>query len=479
MPIYDQRDSVAGVCGVDLSLDWLVKELQDINHSSYEYGWVPFDLSHDTNFYTFIISHDGTYLAHPDERRVMQENVLEYIDQHNENDMDLFMKMTQMQRGQATMTIDGVWATVYYAPLVSTNWSMAIVVPKKAFIYPSLILIGLLAIITFIGLAIIYYLCRSNIRQLASPLSALARSTDEMARGNFDAPLPVIDHQDEVSELRDSFAAMRQSLEKYIEDIKQDTAKEAALNRDLNVAWKIQEAMLPRKFPPFPERSDIDLYGYLKPAKSIGGDLYDFFIRDEQLFFCIGDVSGKGIAAALVMSVIHYMFRVVSGHNNNPKSIIEVMNDYLAKENKSSMFCTFFLGVLDLKTYKLKYCNAGHELPILISSKVNSIPVDHNLALGLFDGLTYKSGEMQLSPCDVLLLCTDGLKDAIDQDENCFGKERIEESLRTVTNKRTAKAQDYIQRLVDDVAKFAKDAPQADDLTLLAIKVIGSDTDYV
>ena len=229
--------------------------------------------------------------------------------------------------------------------------------------------------------------------------------------------------------------------------------------------------MIPVKFPPFPERKDIDIYGYLTPAKSIGGDLYDFFIRDDKLFFCIGDVSGKGIPAALVMSVMHFMFRIVSNKEDDPKIILETMNNLYASENNSSIFCTFFLGVLDLKTHLLHYCNAGHELPILITNEINEIPVNANLALGLFKGKVYRPEEIQLSPGSVFLLYTDGLKEAINKDEECFGVERIKASLQHVVDKGPAESSVYIRKLVNDVENYMGDTPPADDLTLLAIKI--------
>ena len=474
MPIYDQRDSLAGVLAGDMSLEWLVKQLQDINHESYHYGVLPFDVWKDAYFYSFIVSNDGTYIAHPDSQRIMKSNVFSYIDQENEEDMNVVLDITKRKRGKATLTIDGVWADVYYAPMEAADWAMAIVVPQRAYIYPALVLIGLMLFFTLIGLTVIYYRCRSNIRQTVSPLGTLARSANEVAKGNFDTPLPVIDHQDEIGNLRDSFAAMRQSLEDYIENIKQNTAKEAVVNHDLKVAWNIQKSMIPKKNAIFSERSDIDLYGYLKPAKSVGGDLYDYFIRNDKLFFCIGDVSGKGIPAALVMVVVHYIFRIVSERYTNPKNIVEGMNEFMSAENKSSMFCTFFLGVLNLKTHELKYCNAGHELPVLINSEATMVPVDHNLPLGLIGGKSFKAGKMQLSPGDVLLLCTDGLKEAINEEKEIFGKERIIASLQKVVAQGPADVKACIHQLVDDAGDFVKDAPQADDLTLLAIKISNS-----
>lgn len=469
MPLYDKGDSVVGVFGADMSLKWLAKELEIINTDSYNTGALKNSDSKDYRFYTFVINHDGTFISHPKWERVMKENVLSFIDQNNEHDKQVIADMIQGKEGKTSMVIDGLWANVYYSQLESTNWTMAIVVPKRAIWLPALSLIGLLLLIMVIGLVVIYFFCRSNIRKVVSPLNALADSADEVAKGNFDAPLPDIGRKDEVCKLRDSFAAMQQSLEQYMQDLKEQTAKEAAFKHELNVAGGLQKAMIPHTFP---ERHDIDLYGYLRPAKSIGGDLYDYFICDDKLFFCIGDVSGKGIPAALVMAATHYVFRVTSRHQNDPKRIVEIMNDILSADNDELMFCTFFLGVLDLKTHLLKFCNAGHECPILITSELKILPAECNLALGLGEGFAYKEEEMQLSPGNVLLLYTDGLKEAANENLECFEKIRIKSSLqRLVDNSPTAAAANYVHRLVDDVAAFVKDAPQSDDLTLLAIKI--------
>ena len=463
MPLYDKDGRLAGVCGTDMSLEWLAEELKKINANS-------FDINDDKYFYTFIINNDGTYIAHPDKERVMTKNVLSFIDKSSGDDQ-VIQDMMQMNYGIAPVTIDGVSSNIYYAPLGATNWSMAIVIPQLATWMPFIIMMVPLALIIVIGLLVIYSFCHSIIHHAVKPLGALAKSTEEVAKGNFEAPLPVIKHQDEVCELRDSFASMQKSLVKYIEDAEEKAVREAALFHDLTVAKKIQMSMIPVKIAPNQERKDIDIHGFLTPAKSIGGDLYDFFIRDDKLFFCIGDVSGKGIPAALVMSVMHFMFRIVSNKEDDPKHILETMNNLYASENNSSIFCTFFLGVLDLKTHLLHYCNAGHELPILITTEVNVIPVKANLALGLFKGKVYRPEEIQLSPGSVFLLYTDGLKEAINKDEECFGMDRIKASLQHIVDKGPADASVYIRRLVDDVEDYMGDTPQADDLTLLAIKI--------
>ena len=471
MPLYDRMGRKVGVCGADMSLKWLVKELNTINEKSYNTGLVNIQLSSDFIFHTFIITNKGTYVAHPDEKRVMQENVMSYIDQNDEEAVNAVNEMMAQKHGIASMTIDGNYSTVYYMPIKSTDWEIAIAVPKKTFWLPAIFVLTLLIVVTLVGLWLVYKFSRSTIHQAVKPLSALSKSANEVARGNFDAPLPEPAYRDEIGDLRDSFASMQTSLAKYVIDMKQKAAQEAALNHELDVARNIQMSMVPSEFPPYPQRDDIDIYGYLEPAKTIGGDLYDFFIRDEKLFFCIGDVSGKGIPAALVQSATHFMFRIMSQREDDPSRIVSNINDVFAAENDSSMFCTFFLGVLDLKTHVLEYCNAGHELPILVTTEATEIRVKPNIAMGLYMDRQYRKEQIELPSGSVLILYTDGLKEAIDSTEECYGRERILTSLQRVIIKGATEPSDYIRQLVNDVTLYVGDMPQADDLTMLAIKV--------
>jgi sigma-B regulation protein RsbU (phosphoserine phosphatase) len=471
MPLYDRMGRKVGVCGADMSLKWLVKELNTINEKSYNTGLVNIHLSSDFIFHTFIITNKGTYVAHPDEKRVMQENVMSYIDQNDEEAVNAVNEMMAQKHGIASMTIDGNYSTVYYMPIKSTDWEIAIAVPKKTFWLPAIFVLTLLIVVTLVGLWLVYKFSRSTIHQAVKPLSALSKSANEVSKGNFDTPLPELTYRDEIGDLRDSFASMQTSLARYVIDMKQKAAQEAALNNELEVARNIQMSMVPREFPPYPQRDDIDIYGYLEPAKSIGGDLYDFFIRDEKLFFCIGDVSGKGIPAALVQSATHFMFRIMSQREDDPSRIVSNINDVFAAENDSSMFCTFFLGVLDLKTHVLEYCNAGHELPILVTTEATEIRVKPNIAMGLYMERQYRKEQIELPSGSVLILYTDGLKEAIDSTEECYGRERILTSLQRVIIKGATEPSDYIRQLVNDVTLYVGDMPQADDLTMLAIKV--------
>ena len=420
------------------------------------------------NFYSFIINSDGTYIAHPDSHRVGKENILSYVGDNFYSDYKTTITdIKQKNTGIAPMVVDGEWSDVYYTPLRDTDWSLVLVVPKLALVYPMIVLLVSLLVAIGLGQILVWFICRRNILKVTEPLALLTKSADEVAKGNFNAPLPELKYKDDISELRDAFATMQQSLEKYIHDLEETTAKKASMESELNVARTIQMSMIPKTFP---KRSDIDLYGSLTPAKTVGGDLFDFFIRDERLFFCIGDVSGKGVPASLMMTVIQYLFRSISAHVDEPDRIIEIMNDCFSAKNKTMMFCTFFLGVLDLKTGLLQYCNAGHERPMLITSEVTRMTVDSNIALGVIEGTDYKPQELQLEHGTTIFLYTDGLTDATNSEEERIGINSIMATMQQIVDEGQKEAKDLVTEITDHVNAFVKEAPQADDLTLLAIR---------
>ena len=239
------------------------------------------------------------------------------------------------------------------------------------------------------------------------------------------------------------------------------------LNSELNVARSIQMEMLPKTYPPFPERDDIDIYGMLEPAKMVGGDLFDFFIRDEKLYFCIGDVSGKGVPAALIMSSGITLFRSASGHDSDPARIMSTLNEAACRNNEHNMFLTMFIGVLDLPTGRLRYCNAGHDAPWVIGQSLKRFPVNANLPLGVMDNYRYMTQETTLMPNETLFLYTDGLTEAMNAKHKLFGLER---TTATLTNCVSLSTEQIINKVNETVKAFVDTAEQSDDLTMLAVQ---------
>ena len=237
---------------------------------------------------------------------------------------------------------------------------------------------------------------------------------------------------------------------------------------ELEVAQTIQMAMLPKVFPPFLDRLDLNIYGMVDPAKEVGGDLYDFYVRHDKLFFCVGDVSGKGVPAALVMATARSLFRGISAREEEAATIVSQMNNALSEQNEQNMFLTLFLGVLDLTTGELNYCNAGHNAPILLSdSQWKAGDVLPNLPLGIMKHFAYESQTVQLQYNDVVFLYTDGLTEAEDKQHNQYGETRMMEALNA---HKDCRPREVVEALQAGVMEFVNGAEQSDDLTMLAIR---------
>ena len=260
-------------------------------------------------------------------------------------------------------------------------------------------------------------------------------------------------------------------IHRYVRGIRRlhDVNKEKErIAGELSVAQGIQEAMKPKVSPSFAMRDDIDLHAFLTPAREVGGDFCDFSIRDEKLFFCIGDVSGKGVPAALVMAVARASFRMLLARESAPERIITVMNDTMAQDNDYNMFITMFVGVLDLPTGRLHYSNAGHKAPYVGNEP---LPVEPNLPVGAFNNYRFSAQETEIPSDTTIFLYTDGLTEAEDAMHNQFGTARLEEHLKAGSPK------ELIEQMTAAVSDFVGDTEQSDDLTMLAIHYVRQSSD--
>ena len=241
------------------------------------------------------------------------------------------------------------------------------------------------------------------------------------------------------------------------------------IDSELHVANSIQMQMLPDQSQAT-ERDDIDIYGSLLPAREVGGDLFDYFIRDEKLFFCVGDVSGKGVPAAMLMAVLHTRFRTVSSHMRNPARIMQAINEISCDGNESNMFVTLFIGILDLPTGHFSYCNAGHDTPIILKKSDNTateLPVKANMPVGIFNDFTYEKQDITLESGSMIFLYTDGLTEAMNKQHEQFKKERM---MGILSNSADLTPRLLLGKMNSEVHAFIGGAEQSDDLTMLAIR---------
>lgn len=255
-------------------------------------------------------------------------------------------------------------------------------------------------------------------------------------------------------------------VNQYVKRLHESRLNKQRTDSELNIAQKIQSEMLPNHSI---TRGDVDVSGKQITALEVGGDLFDYFIRDEKLFFCIGDVSGKGIPSSLVMAVVHSSFRSLSMHESNPSHIMKLINEASCEGNEINMFVTLFIGVLDLPTGRLRYCNAGHDAPLIISDGVNPLPVNANLPIGLFNDFKYVQQQEQLPNGSTLFLYTDGLTEASNEAHQLFGLQRIIDTAQQYLEQGQTSPTVLMDAMHQHATEFADGAQQSDDLTMLAI----------
>ena len=412
MPIHDAEGRTVGIFTADVSLDWLgeVINANRIYPSSVN----------------MMISRTGQMMACPVESLVMRANIIDLSAGIKDTSVkSLNRDMMAGGSGCATVTDDnGDLNYVYYAPVDNgTGWSMAVICRDRE-IYNGLRQIAFnLFVMMLIGLILLGFI--------------IARTIHSVNK------LQIVN------------------------------AEKERIGSELHIASEIQKGMLPKIFPPYPDRNDIEIFGHLVPAKEVGGDLFDFYIRENKLFFCIGDVSGKGVPASLVMAVTRSLFRNVSAHTSLPNHIVTALNEALAEGNETNMFVTLFVGVLDLSTGDLSYCNAGHGSPLFIGNEVALLPCHANIALGIISGMTFNKQETKLDPGTTIFLYTDGLNEAENTLNEQFGQERILRMAATLQKEKETVR--MVKKMEEAVHDFVGEAEQSDDLTMLAIRLCATE----
>ena len=323
-----------------------------------------------------------------------------------------------------------------------------------------------LTVLFSMTLVVLTYFLRRIIHRLIAPLTTFTQAVDEVAHGNLQAKLPEMHSKDEIQRLHHSFSTMQRSLARQMEELKQVNEAKGRMEGELKVAREIQLSMLPKTYSSAAD-SRLDIYGSLTPAREVGGDLYDFFVRDGKLFFCIGDVSGKGVPSALVMATTLSQFRIVASHMDDVKNIVTYINRITCEGNETYMFVTFFVGMLDLSTGKLRYCDAGHNKPFIVSDCITELPAKTCLPLGVSDDTTYLIHEYDMPDSAMLFLYTDGLTEAMNGQHELFGRQRLIDNLKAEVSCDT-----QIEQMTQAVHEFVGEASQSDDLTMLAIRYI-------
>ena len=321
------------------------------------------------------------------------------------------------------------------------------------------------------------------VSRIVEPLVRLTAFTRNMETNSFQADESEIaamqkishDRGDEVGSLAEAMAGMIGRLQRYLVEMEEATAARERVEGELAAARDIQIGMVPRTFPPFPERTDLDVYAMLEPAKHVGGDLYDYFLVDEnRLFFVVGDVSGKGVPAALFMAMTTTLFKAHAMSGQSTGQIMARVNDELSRENAAEMFVTVFAGILDLRDGTVEYSDGGHEAPFIVRANgtVERLEKHQGIALGVFDEMEFQSTRFKMEEGDTLVLFTDGVSEATGPNDELYTVERIEGALAMARSEFSA------QLISEDLAKsvraFVGTVPQSDDIAILTVCYEGS-----
>ena len=454
-PIKDKEGKMVGVINTGLSLNWLSQTISAVK---------PYP-----NSYSIMIGHGGTYFVHPDTTKLLYQTIFtETLEQPDTAKSALGHAMQRGEEGMRQLNVDGQDCYVFYKPLGTTGWSMAIVCPESDIFGGFDSLRRTVMTIVAVGLLLMLVFFIRIITRELKPLQRLAQEAETIASGHFDAKLPDYGRTDEIGQLSQSFGNMQQSLVNYIEELKETTAQKASIESELNVASNIQMSMLPSVFP---DREGLDMYASMTPAKEVGGDLYGYLLTGDNLYFCLGDVSGKGIPASLFMAQATRLFRTLATQQMSPEEICTRMNDALSgDENPTNMFVTLFVGLIDLVSGRLRYCNAGHNPPVIGGGELHGemLQVHPNVPIGIVPGLVYEGEEIDSIKGRPLFLYTDGLNEAENRDYAQFGDERLLDILR---NTHFDSARQVIETLAAEVERHRDGAEPNDDLTMMCINV--------
>ncbi|MFH1305097.1 MAG: SpoIIE family protein phosphatase [Candidatus Omnitrophota bacterium] len=464
VPFYGdavKKQDFKGVITADVSLAWLEKIVASIKIGKTGYG--------------FLVSKTGRIVTHPRQELIMKETIFSLASlrrdaRFGEIGQDMIAGKTGFVSFEDTAT--GRKLCIAYAPLPSTGWSLAVVFPRDEIMADVTALSRTVIALALAGgiflLAVIMLVSNSIIR----PLRVLDRVTRDIAEGNLDFEVPRVRSNDEVGRLTSSFVFMRGALKKYIKELTQTTIDKERMKSELKIAHSIQMGILPKKFPPFPERDEFDIYAVLEPAREVGGDFYDFFfIDDERVCFVAGDVSGKGVPAALFMTMTKMLIKVYAGQFKEPDKTMAMVNKELSRDNGSCMFVTIFCAMLDLKTGELCYTNGGHNSPVIMRAgkrRAEYLPEIGGPAVGVIENASYEKAKLVLAPGDMICVYTDGITEAFDGKGAMFGDEGLEKAAAGSLPRDGAKG--LVERVLHEVKLFTGDTPMSDDMTILALE---------
>ncbi len=428
--------------------------------------------------YSVLLSRNGLYLTHPRKEWIMKRNVYNLPKDVVNIDKS---RLSDLLSGQATgmiiarpeqLNYQKSWVSV--SRIEETGWVVLMVVPYSELFEPLYLPLLKMLFFAVLGILVVYilitYISNRQIQPLSSLTSQLKRFSDisgEAYEGD--------DSLNEIKQVSESLDLIKTWYEKNKLNTKNNEKLDRIKHDDIFQAAEIQQSLIKSEYPAFPDIKAVDLYSSYKPARIVSGDLFDYFFRDEKrLVFTNGDVSGKGVPAAFFMSVAQTIIKTVAANLNFKKSsaIVREVNEQLYSNNVHQFFLTLFLGILNIKNGKLKYCNAAHTTAYVLKAdgKLDRLADSHGLPLGLYREKDYEEGVYQLEEGDSIIVYTDGVTELQDENNMQYGTYRLEENLKSLSG---LKPKEMVRRLEKSLKQFIGDTDQIDDITILILKYYG------
>ncbi len=443
-----------------------------------------------------IIDKEGTIIFSSRENGELKGQESINDDRNNEELVSLIKKGLAGESGVETASIDNENCYIAYAPIETVGWVLVSIVPESIVVEPTKDLLSalqnshkaeisqlneavkdsaLLFIVVIILSGLLTLLASNKLSgNIVRPIRLLNKKVRNLKGDRLDFSWD-INTGDEVQTLADSFSSMTERMKQYIVDIQTVTAEKERIGAELNVAAKIQADMLPRIFPPYPDREEFDLYATMTPAKEVGGDFYDFFLIDnDHIALVMADVSGKGVPAALFMVIAKTLIknRAQITKNYSPAKILSSVNNQLCEGNEAELFVTVWLAIVQISTGKGIAANAGHEHPALrrADGSYELVHYRHSPAVATMEDIRFSEHEFEMHPGDSLFVYTDGVTEATDSSNELFGEERLVEALNKDPFAGPTELLPNVKSSIDD---FVAGAPQFDDITMLALRYNG------
>ncbi len=465
VPFYENingQRQLKGIICADISLEWLQKIVSSVKVLE----------SGDA----YLISKNGTIITHAVKELIMNESIFSVAQARGDTQLrEIARKMIKGESGFVPFTsiVRNKKCWMYYAPLPSTGWTLALVLPEDEFlsdIRRHNLVVGVLGLG---GILLLVFAVVLISRSITKPLRGMAKAAEAIGQGNLDIEMPAVKTGDEIGKLAQAFGYMKVSLKDYINKLTEATAAKERIESELKIAKEIQTSMLPRIFPPFPDRKEFDTFAMMEPAKEVGGDFYDFFLINEgKLCFLMGDVSGKGVPAALFMMITKILLKNAALQNLPVNEILYRVNNILALDNNTAMFATIFCATLDTATGDVELTNAGHNPPLICrkGGEPEFLSVDKGFVLGPMENTKFTIKKIRLGAGDMLFLYTDGVTEAMNPRKEFFSEARLKQTFSVLKEKDIT---EIIRTLKSRISDFAQGEPQSDDITMLILKYFG------